>query len=460
MEKQTSIQERFERTKLQFDQGALRTKDQRLAALTALEEALNRHEDRLIQALHDDLGKSAYEAVMTEIGIVYGELKTAKKNVGKWMKPKRLGMSLAQLPGKMRLYSDPYGIVLVMSPWNYPALLTLNPLINALSAGNTVILKPSNYSRSTSQALDDLIGDAFPNGEAQVIQGGHAENEKLWDLPFDYIFFTGSTKVGKLVMAKAAEQLIPVTLELGGKSPAIVDESADIEKTAKRLVFGKLVNAGQTCIAPDHVYVHERVKDQLIQEIIKNVNEIFADEDYVDKAWPKMISEKHLDKLKGLLEGQTPLFGGAVDEEKRKITFTILDEPSLDSQVMEEEIFGPILPILTFNSIDEFIRDQRKRAKPLALYLFTKNKEVEEKVLTQLSFGGGCVNDTLLQLSSSKAPFGGVGNSGMGNYHGHYGFKTFSHEKAVLKKWWPFDNPLRHHPYKDPDKKLPKGLFG
>ncbi|MGI6077690.1 MAG: aldehyde dehydrogenase [Fastidiosipilaceae bacterium] len=459
MTRQAIIQQIFERGREVFFNQVLQTKQQRLAALNRLEEELRASEKRLLKALKLDLNKSVHEAFMTEIGLIYGELSHAKKHLGRWMKPQRVGISLGQMPGRVRLHSDPYGCVLIMSPWNYPALLTINPLISALSAGNTVVLKPSAYSPHTSTVLEQIIRQAFPDDLVQIVTGGREENQALLDIPFDYIFFTGSPKVGRFVMEKAAQHLTPITLELGGKSPVIVDQTADIEQTAKRLLFGKLLNAGQTCIAPDHVFVHRYVKQKLIDALIKQSQLIFKDPTYVEDNWPRIISEKHFKRLKGLIEQNRVVYGGGSCTERQTIEFTIVDSPPLDSPVMQEEIFGPILPILVYDDLNQLIREQQQRPKPLALYLFTKDNRTEQRVLKELSFGGGCINDTVLHISSTKAPFGGVGNSGMGHYHGKYGFQTFSHQKTILKKSWFFDVSVRHHPYKSPDTKLPKWML-
>ena len=442
-----------------FFANSLQTKQQRINALNRLEQSLRKYENALLDALHKDLNKSPYEAYMTEIGLAYGEINYAKKHLGRWMKPKRLGISLAQMPGTVKLYQDPYGVVLVMSPWNYPVLLNINPVVNALAAGNTVILKPSAYSPHTAAVIEKIMIEAFPDQLVKVVLGGRAENQALLDMKFDYIFFTGSPNVGKVVMEKAAVHLTPITLELGGKSPTIVDPTADIQKTAKRILFGKLLNAGQTCIAPDHIFAHTSIKEELIDELIQQSKRIFADPSYVEQAWPKIISEKHFKRVASLIEPDYVVHGGQVDPKTHKIDFTILDQPPASSMVMQEEIFGPILPILAYDNLDVLIKEQQMKPKPLALYLFTKDRATEKKIMQELSFGGGCVNDTVLHISSSKSPFGGVGNSGMGHYHGKYGFDTFTHQKTILKKWWAFDVPVRHHPYKTLREKLPEFLL-
>ncbi|HHX36433.1 MAG TPA: aldehyde dehydrogenase family protein [Clostridiaceae bacterium] len=453
------IRQKFKQGKKVFQKKTLLTPEQRSDALQRLETGLRTYERELLDALRQDLNKSVHEAYMTEIGLAYSELRYTQKHLRKWLKPKRAKASLGQLPGSVHLYRDPYGCVLIMSPWNYPVLLTINPLVSALAAGNSVILKPSTYSPQTSHVLTEMIEGSFPDHLVQIVAGGRQENQTLLNLPFDYIFFTGSPRVGRVVMTKAAKNLTPITLELGGKSPVIVDSSADIDITAKRILFGKLLNAGQTCIAPDHVFAHRSIKPNLIDALVKQSKVIFKNPVYLRRAWPKIISPRHFDRIMGLIEKNKVVCGGVGDSELQTIEFTILDEPSYDSPVMQEEIFGPLLPILPYDDLTDLIYEQQRRPKPLALYLFTKNKQNEKRVLKELSYGGGCVNDTILHISSTTSPFGGVGNSGMGNYHGKFGFDTFTHQKTVLKKWWLLDVPVRHHPYKSPDSKLPEWML-
>lgn len=453
------IKEAYEKSRLLFSSGDTLSKEARRAALNRLEIVIRKYQDNILEALSADLNKSAYEGYMTELALVLGELNLAQKKLAKWMRPIRRPLAVSQLPGKVRILRESYGSVLVMSPWNYPFQLTLNPVIGALAGGNTVVLKPSAYSPNTSEIVAKICAEAFPNGLVQVIQGGRQENQALLDMPFDYIFFTGSPKVGHVVMEAAAKHLTPMTLELGGKSPVIVEHSADIKKTAQRILFGKLLNAGQTCVAPDHILCERLVKDDLINELKHQSELIFADPEYVKKVWPKLITKRHYERVLSLIEQEHLIMGGKGNSETRQIEFTLLDEPAWDSPVMSEEIFGPILPILAWDNLDQLIAEQKARPKPLALYVFTKNKAISDRILNELSFGGGCVNDTVMHLSSSKSPFGGVGNSGMGNYHGEYSFRTFTHEKTVLYKWWKFDLPVRHHPYKDPKSRLPEFLL-
>lgn len=453
------IEEAYEKSQVLFSSGNTLSEKARRNALNRLETTIRRNHDQILAALAADLNKSIYEGYMTELAIVLGELHLAKKKLKKWMRPIRRPIAVAQAPGKVRIIREPYGVVLVMSPWNYPFQLTLNPIIGALAAGNTVIVKPSAYSPATSQIIAQICDDAFPDGQVRVIQGGREENQALLDMPFDYIFFTGSPTVGHVVMEAAAKHLTPMTLELGGKSPVIVEKTANIKKTAQRILFGKLLNAGQTCVAPDHILCQGQVKDELLRQLKRQSQAIFEDPEYINKAWPKIITERHYERLLDLIDQESVVIGGQGNSETRQINFTLLDEPAWDSPVMSEEIFGPILPILVWDDLDQLIKEQKARAKPLALYVFTKDKIVRDRILNELSFGGGCVNDTVMHLSSAKAPFGGVGNSGMGNYHGEYSFRTFTHEKTILQKWWSFDLPVRYHPYKDPKSHLPENLL-
>ena len=418
--------------------------------LRMLEAALYQHEDEILEALRADLGKSAYEAYMTELGIVHTEINYMLKHMAKLAKPKRVRVAMGQLPGRAYPRMEPYGVVLILSPWNYPLLLTLMPLAAAMAAGNTVVLKPSDYSRHTSEVLAKIMQEIFPPEYITVLQGGRAVNQSLLDQRFDYIFFTGGETVGKLVMRSAAEHLTPITLELGGKSPCIVDETADIDLAAKRIVWGKLINAGQTCVAPDYLLVHRSIRDKLLQAMPRYIEAFYGSDTLHNELYPKIISEKHFRRLTKLIDSasDTVIYGGRTDEALQKIEPTLLEPIDWASPVMQEEIFGPILPILVYDDLDELIKTLAVKPKPLALYLFTESKAVEERVLGGLSFGGGCINDTIMHLASSHLPFGGVGDSGMGSYHGTESFKTFSHKKSILKKGRFLDIPLRYPPFK------------
>ena len=428
----------------------------RLEQLNRLESWIDQNEQAILAALTQDLGKCAYEGYLTEVAMVKQELKDAKHNLKKWMKPRRARTGIGQIPGSCRILSEPYGVTLIMSPWNYPFQLTVAPLIGAISAGNCAVIKPSAYSAATSALIRRMGDELFQPEYIAVVEGGRKENAGLLEQAFDFIFFTGSPSVGRLVMEKASAHLTPVSLELGGKSPVIVDETADLTLTARRLAWGKCVNAGQTCVAPDYVLVHHSRENELVEKLISELRTRYTSAPLANPDWPKIINQRHFERLVGLLQSGVISHGGQIDMAARRIAPTILTDVSWDSPVMQEEIFGPILPILTYRTLDEAIGLIRQKPKPLALYLFTQSRETEEKVLGQVSFGGGCVNDTILHLATPYMPFGGVGESGMGGYHGKYSFDTFSHQKSILKRHpWP-DVPLRYAPYKGKMKWIKK----
>lgn len=418
--------------------------DERIIALERLQEAIRRREGEIAHALQQDLGKGTAESYMTEIGMVLSELSHTIRHLNRWAAPKRVKTPLALFPAKSVVVREPYGVVLIMAPWNYPFLLAVSPFIGAIAAGNHALIKPSNYAPATSDIISRLIAECFPAEQAAVVLGGRQENQQLLDEKFDYIFFTGGVTVGKIVQEKAARHLTPTTLELGGKSPCIVDESADIKLAARRIAFGKALNSGQTCVAPDYLLVHEKVKDRLMHEIAACWTQFYGNA-LKNKEWPKMISTRHYTRAMELLAGEQVYYGGVGDGIR--IAPTLLDNVSWASPIMQEEIFAPILPVLTFERLDEAISRITSGEKPLALYLFTRRTTAREKVLSQVSFGGGCVNDTIMHLASSHLPFGGVGQSGMGKYHGRYSFNTFSNEKAVLKKSRFLDFKFRYPPY-------------
>ncbi len=405
--------------------------DERIIALERLQEAIHNREEEIAAALQHDLGKCMAESYMTEIGMVLKEISFTIRRLRRWAAPRRVITPLHLFPGRSWVMKEPYGVVLIMAPWNYPFLLSLSPFVGAIAAGNHVLLKPSNMAPATSQIIYRLIAECFPVEQAAVILGGRAENQQLLDEKFDYIFFTGGKQVGQLVAEKAARHLTPVTLELGGKSPCIVDESSDIRAAARRIAFGKALNAGQTCVAPDYVLAHSSIREKLMDEIAACWMEFYGNA-LENPDWPRMIAPRHYVRAMGLLQGESIYFGGMGDG--MRIAPTILDKATWASPVMQEEIFAPILPVLSYDRLDDALLQIASREKPLALYLFTRRSAVREKVLNTLSFGGGCINDTVMHLSSPRLPFGGVGESGMGRYHGKYSFDTFSHEKAILKK--------------------------
>ena len=441
-----------------FRSGATLPLRVRKRALNALLKEITLRESTLLSALQEDLGKAAFEGYMTEVGLVKDELRFHLKHLDRWAKDKTVHTPLAQFPSRSWTHAEPYGVVLIMAPWNYPLLLSLDPLIGALSAGNCAVLKPSAYAPATSKALAKLISAALPPELVSVVEGGREENIALLDERFDYIFFTGSPEVGRYVMKKAAHHLTPVTLELGGKSPCIVTPSANLNMAARRIAFGKLINAGQTCIAPDYILVHESIKDRLVVLIQKEITGFLGDNPLDNQEYPRIVNQKHFNRLTELLEQNCQiLFGGQAQD--LRISPTLVDVADHNSPIMQEEIFGPILPVLTYRELDEVIDFVQDRPKPLALYLFTRSKQTEKTLLNRLSFGGGCINDTVIHLATSHLPFGGVGESGMGSYHGKASFDTFSHTKSILKKGnWP-DLPVRYHPYTHLKEKLLKALL-
>ena len=445
-----TISEIVARQRAYFETGATRSLSFRLHALEQLQQALQKHEALLFEALKADLNKAPMESYMCENGIVLEEIRFHLKHLAGWMKRRRVPTPMAQFHAKSFQAPEPYGLALILSPWNYPVQLCLNPLVGAISGGNCCVVKPSAYAPATSAALAKILGEAFPPEYIAVVEGGRAQNSALLEEKVDYIFFTGSVAVGKVVMEAASKHLTPVTLELGGKSPVIVDKTANVPLAAKRIAFGKVLNAGQTCVEPDYLFLHRSVKDTFVSAFQKALEEFFPGGDYTNM--PTIISEKHYRRVKGLLEGQKILLGGQTDDDRRFIAPTLLDETDPESPIMQEEIFGPVLPMLTYENLDDVIRFVGRRPKPLAFYLFTESRAVEDRILNSCAFGGGCINDTIIHLATSHMPFGGVGESGMGSYHGKQSFDTFTHYRSIVKKSTWLDLPMRYHPYSD--KKL------
>lgn len=427
-----------------FRTGATLSIANRYGALKRLRAGVLAHQDEINAALKSDLNKSPFETYMCETGMVLRELRCACKNLAEWTRDRKVPTPPALSPGCSLVHPEPYGVALIMAPWNYPITLSLTPLIGALAAGCCVVLKPSAYAPASSAVLAKIISETFDPGHVAVVEGGRAENQSLLEQKFDYIFFTGSPTVGREVMAKAAANLTPVTLELGGKSPVIVDQTADVRLAARRIAFGKFLNAGQTCVAPDYLLVHDRVRDRLVKELTACVKAFFGEDPLSSPNYVKMINEKHYQRVRDLIDGEHIVFGGGARDSK--IAPTLLDDVSADSPVMQEEIFGPVLPVLTYSRLDEAIDFINDRPRPLALYLFTRSKAAERRVTREVSFGGGCVNDTILHLASPNLPFGGVGESGMGRYHGKASFDTFTHYKSILKHSR-LELPVRYHPY-------------
>ena len=391
---------------------------------------------------------------MCETGLVLTEITYMLKHVRSFAREKTVYTPLAQFHSRSFLKPSPYGVTLIMSPWNYPFLLTIDPLADAIAAGNTAVVKPSAYSPNTSRAIQTMIHECFDEEYVAVVTGGRAENTCLLNEHFDYIFFTGSQAVGKDVMAHAAKHLTPVTLELGGKSPCIVEKSADLKLAARRIVFGKYLNCGQTCVAPDYIYCDRTVRDQLVQEIKKQIQQQFGPEPLTNENYGKIINEKHFDRITGLIDPKKVVHGGNSDRDTLKIEPTVMDHVTFDDTVMQEEIFGPVLPVLTYDSLDDAIRKINSMQHPLALYIFTSDRAAAKKVTAHCGFGGGCINDTIIHLATSEMGFGGFGESGMGSYHGREGFRTFSHYKSIVdKKTW-LDLPMRYQPYRKFNEKL------
>lgn len=420
----------------------------RIKMLRKLYESIQTHEADILKALQTDLGKSATEAYMCEIGMTLSELSYQVKHIRKWCRNKTYPTGLANFHAKSFTVSEPYGCVLIMSPWNYPFMLCMEPLVGALAAGNCCVVKPSAYSPATSAVIKLIINEVFEPQYVAVVEGGRQENQALLEQRFDYIFFTGGVSVGKYVMEKASRHLTPVTLELGGKSPCIITDSCNLKLAATRVVFGKYLNCGQTCVAPDYCLVDEKVKDEFVRLLLEQIKAMYGENPLTNASYGKIINRKHFDRLLGLIEPSKVIVGGASDADTLKIAPTVLVDVTEKDPIMQEEIFGPILPILTYKNIEEAEKFVTEREKPLALYLFTNDKTTEQRFLKYVSFGGGCINDTIVHLATSEMGFGGVGNSGMGSYHGKKSFDTFSHEKSILKKYCWLDLPMRYQPYK------------
>lgn len=430
-----------------FSSGKTIPAEFRLKQLESLKEAMIRHEADLAAALKEDLGKSRMESYMCEIGLTLSELTWMQKHLRSLMRSKHVSTPAAQFAAKSFRSPSPYGTVLIMSPWNYPVLLTLDPLIDAIAAGNTAVVKPSAYAPCTFDVMKTMIEECFPAHYVAVVDGGRAENQALLQQRFDMIFFTGGKTVGREVLRHAAEYLTPVTLELGGKSPCIVDSTAKIRLAAKRIVFGKYLNCGQTCVAPDYILCDKRIRDELITAILAEIEKQFGKEPLKNPNYGKIINEKHFERILGLINGEKLVYGGQSEPESLLIAPTVLNNITWDDAVMGEEIFGPLLPILTFDTLDEALDTVESHPHPLALYFFSEDKAAQKKVLDTCRFGGGCINDTIIHLATSDMPFGGVGESGMGSYHGRVGFETFSHYRSIVdKKTW-MDLPIRYQKY-------------
>lgn len=441
-----------------FNKGETKNIDFRISQLKKLKRAILDNENLIFEALKCDLGKCAFESYETEVGLILDEIKYTIKHLSSWSKPKKVKTPITHFLSWSYTYWDPYGVCLIMSPWNYPFQLTLAPLVGSIAAGNCAIIKPSAYSPKTSAIIAKIVKNNFVEEYITVIEGGRDANSALLEEAFDYIFFTGGVTVGKKVMEAASKHVTPITLELGGKSPCIVDTSADLDISAKRLVWGKFLNCGQTCVAPDYLLIHKSIKKEFLSNIQKYIKEFYGNDPINSDDLGCIVNDKHFERLQGLMKAGNIIAGGNVIKEKRKIAPTVIDNITWSDPIMQEEIFGPILPVIEYENLSEVISEINKHPKPLALYFFTKNKENEEIILRDISFGGGCVNDTIVHLATPHMPFGGVGASGMGGYHGKDSFETFSHKKSILKKSLLIDVKLRYAPYNDKLKLLKKIL--
>ena len=441
----------FKNQKEFFESGKTINVDYRIKNLKKLNDIIKKNEDKILNELKKDLGKSSFEGYVTEVGTLYDDINFHIKNVKKWSSEEKRKSPIVYYPSKSYIYKEPYGVTLIIGPFNYPFQLVIAPLIGAISAGNTAIIKPSENSRNIALLLEKLINENFPEGYLRVVNplGGKETVSLLLDKPFDYIFFTGSVRVGKLVMQKAAQHLTPVTLELGGKSPCIVDSDAKLKLAAKRIVWGKFLNAGQTCVAPDYLCVHKSVKDELLKLIINEIRVQFGENVRNSEDYPRIVNKSSLERLSGYLNDGKIYYGGNIDEDNLYMEPTLIIKPDLNSPLMSDEIFGPILPILVYEDLDNVIKFINHREKPLALYYFSESKKKIKYVLTSTTSGGVTINDTIIHVANPNLPFGGVGNSGVGKYHGKESFETFTHNKSVMKRGTFIEFNIRFAPYKN-----------
>lgn len=420
----------------------------RIENLKKLREAIKKYENEIAKAIKKDLGKSPYESYMCETGLALSEISYMIKHTKKFAKEKRVRTPLAQFASRSYKKPSPYGNTLIMSPWNYPFLLTIDPLADAIAAGNTAIVKPSAYSPKTSAIIKKIVEECFKDEYVSVVTGGREENTCLLNQKFDFVFFTGSSNVGKEVLRHTAEYLTPAVLELGGKSPCIVDETAKIKLAAKRIVFGKYLNCGQTCVAPDYILCHKSIKDEFIKEVIKEIKKQYGENPINNENYGRIVNQKHFERINNLIDKSKVVYGGKSDAKKLKIEPTVMDNVTVEDGVMGEEIFGPVMPVLTYEKLEDVYEFLYDKPKPLALYVFSTNKKNIKEITSKCSYGGGCVNDTVIHLATTEMGFGGVGESGMGTYHGKVGFEAFSHKKSIVdKKNW-IDLPMRYQPYK------------
>ena len=444
---QEEIRRLVDKQRAWFRTGATLPVEARLEALGHLRAAMQKYRPRVQDALMADLKKCAQEGFMCETGLALSELSYVEKHLKKWARDKRVPTPLTNFAARSFIRPMPYGVTLIMSPWNYPYLLSIEPAIDAIAAGNTVILKPSAYAPETSKVIAEMLAEALPEELCAVVTGGRQENQSLLSEKFDYIFFTGSQAVGREVLRRAAEHLTPVTLELGGKSPVVVDATANLPLTARRLVFGKYLNSGQTCVAPDYVLCEKAVKDELIRCIAAEIKKQIGDSPFENPEYSRMVNRKHYDRVMGLIDPEKTVCGGEGNPDTLQISPAVLDNVTFDDAVMQEEIFGPVLPVIAIDRAEEAIEIINSRQRPLALYVFTGDRRIAKKITTECAFGGGCINDTIIHLATSSMGFGGMGESGMGQYHGKTGFDAFSHYKSIVdKKTW-IDVGMRYRPY-------------
>ena len=439
--------ELLQRQQHYFDEGKTKSVHFRKKALQRLQKAIVAYEDAICDALYQDFKKPKFEGLATETQFVLAELKHTIKNMTFWSQPKKVRSSWSNFPSKDYIHYEPYGQVLVIAPWNYPFMLALTPAIGAIAAGNTAVIKPSELTPNTSSILSKIIAEVFDAAHVDVVEGGVETAQKLLALKWDYIFFTGSTRVGKIVYQSAAEKLTPVTLELGGKNPCIVDETSDIKLAAKRIAWGKFINAGQTCLATDYILAHHSIKDNLLEALQNVLEESYGSDAQQSPDYARIITKDHYERLKNLLKGQSITYGGGHDAADNFIAPTLIDNPSLDSPIMDGEIFGPLLPIISYHDESTIEQYLSKYGKPLALYVFSNRKTFKRKCIEGYSFGGGAINDTVIQITNKNLPFGGVGASGIGAYHGRHSFELFSHRKSIIKKGNWLDIPFRYAPY-------------
>lgn len=442
-----------------FATGATKDIAFRIEQLKRLKTAIKSNEELLYDALKKDLGKSKVESYMTEIGFTYGEINHMIGKLSSWSRPQKMRSGLVNFDARSWIQYEPFGVVLVMAPWNYPFQLVMAPVAGALAAGNCIIIKSADYSKNTSDVLKKIISESFHPSYINVFTGDRSVNQAVLEQRYDLICFTGSPSLGRIVMEKAARHLTPVILELGGKSPCIVDEDADIDLAAKRIAFGKYLNAGQTCIAPDYLYVHEKIKHELIERIRFHIHRMYGDDPHASPDFGRIINARQYERIKRLLAEGVIVEGGQTNDDERYISPTIIDDITTDNLIMKEEIFGPVFPVMTFSQISEVISFVSSGEKPLALYYFSQSRRKQREMLLRTSSGGVCINDTIMHITNPHLPFGGVGSSGTGQYHGYHSFKVFSHAKPVLKKTTLFDLPLRYAPYREIMMKLAKLIF-